>query len=81
MKKEVSIVRKKIDYVNKELKPLGRIRQKKEREYKEALDTFNEKEQRKSTTHYKIDGGLAYELQKYYSRPLDCEAAQMVIEN
>ncbi|GKA22545.1 hypothetical protein Tco_0708507 [Tanacetum coccineum] len=25
--------------------------------------------------------GLAYELQKYYSRPLDCEAAQMVIEN
>jgi len=47
MKKEVSVVRKKIDAVNKELKPLGMTCQKKEREYKEALDTFNEKNKEK----------------------------------
>ncbi|GJS14768.1 RNA-directed DNA polymerase, eukaryota [Tanacetum coccineum] len=54
MKKEVSVVRKKIDSVNKELKS-------------HRTDLTEE--------------GFAYELQKYYSRPLDCEAAQMVIEN
>ncbi|CAN7051776.1 unnamed protein product, partial [Brassica rapa subsp. trilocularis] len=47
MRKEVSLVRKKIDSVNKELKPLGATVQKKEREYKEALDTFNEKNREK----------------------------------
>ncbi|CAH8264921.1 unnamed protein product [Arabidopsis lyrata] len=47
MRKEVSVVRKKIDSVNKELKPLGSTVQKKEREYKEALDTFNEKNREK----------------------------------
>ncbi|CAF1700203.1 unnamed protein product [Brassica oleracea] len=47
MRKEVSMVRKKIDSVNKELKPLGSTVQKKEREYKEALDTFNEKNREK----------------------------------
>jgi len=47
MKKEVSLVRKKIDSVNKELKPLGQACQKKEREYKEALDAFNEKNKEK----------------------------------
>uniref|UniRef100_A0A1J3JPU2 Uncharacterized protein n=1 Tax=Noccaea caerulescens TaxID=107243 RepID=A0A1J3JPU2_NOCCA len=47
MRKEVSWVRKKIDSVNKELKPLGATVQKKEREYKEALDTFNEKNREK----------------------------------
>ncbi|KAL8516864.1 hypothetical protein ACS0TY_015211 [Phlomoides rotata] len=47
MKKEVSVVRKKIDTVNKELKPLGQTCQKKEREYKEALDAFNEKNKEK----------------------------------
>lgn len=47
MKKEVSLVRKKIDAVNKELKPLGVNCQKKEREYKEALETFNEKNKEK----------------------------------
>nr|XP_043611156.1 probable DNA double-strand break repair Rad50 ATPase isoform X2 [Erigeron canadensis] len=47
MKKEVSVVRKKIDSVNKELKPLGQTCQKKEREYKEALDAFNEKNKEK----------------------------------
>nr|GMC86266.1 structural maintenance of chromosomes protein 1A-like isoform X2 [Ipomoea batatas] len=47
MKKEVSLVRKKIDTVNKELKPLGQTCQKKEREYKEALEAFNEKHKEK----------------------------------
>ncbi|PSS15958.1 Cingulin-like protein [Actinidia chinensis var. chinensis] len=47
MKKEVSLVRKKIDAVNKELKPLGQTCQKKEKEYKDALDTFNEKNKEK----------------------------------
>ncbi|XP_075510038.1 uncharacterized protein LOC142546288 [Primulina tabacum] len=47
MKKEVSVVRKKIDSVNKELKPLGLSCQKKEKEYKEALESFNEKNKEK----------------------------------
>ncbi|XP_052174499.1 uncharacterized protein LOC127789604 [Diospyros lotus] len=47
MRKEVSVVRKKIDSVNKELKPLGQTCQKKEREYKEALEAFNEKNKEK----------------------------------
>ena len=37
MKKEVSVVRKKIDAVNKELKPLGQTCQKKEKEYKDTV--------------------------------------------
>ncbi|KAE9455750.1 hypothetical protein C3L33_12348, partial [Rhododendron williamsianum] len=47
MKKEVSLVRKKIDAVNKELKPLGLNCQKKEKEYKDALDAFNDKNKEK----------------------------------
>ncbi|XP_052171961.1 uncharacterized protein LOC127787926 [Diospyros lotus] len=47
MKKDVSAVRKKIDAVNKELKPLGQICAKKEKEYKEALEAFNEKNKEK----------------------------------
>ncbi|CAN6882046.1 unnamed protein product, partial [Brassica oleracea] len=47
MRKEVALVRKKIDSVNKELKPLGHTVQKKEREYKEALEAFNEKNREK----------------------------------
>ncbi|XP_048127646.1 probable DNA double-strand break repair Rad50 ATPase isoform X1 [Rhodamnia argentea] len=47
MRKEVALVRKKIDAVNKELKPLGHTCQKKEREYKEALEAFNEKNKEK----------------------------------
>ncbi|CAN6835021.1 unnamed protein product [Brassica oleracea] len=43
MRKEVLIVRKKIDSVYKELKPLSYSVQKKQREYKEAVDAFNEK--------------------------------------
>ncbi|KAE9593149.1 putative RAB6-interacting golgin [Lupinus albus] len=48
LRKEVGIVRKKIDSVNKELKPLGQTCQRKEREYKEALDAFNEKNKEKA---------------------------------
>ncbi|CAN6826160.1 hypothetical protein HID58_056905 [Brassica napus] len=47
MRKKVALVRKKIDSVNKELKPLGHTVQKKEREYKEALEAFNEKNREK----------------------------------
>ncbi|KAL2509226.1 hypothetical protein Fot_32873 [Forsythia ovata] len=47
MKKEVAVVQKKIDTANKELKTLGQTCQKKEREYKETLDAFNEKNKEK----------------------------------
>ncbi|KAE8657795.1 growth-regulating factor 4-like [Hibiscus syriacus] len=47
MRKEVAQVRKKIDAVNKDRKPLGHTCQKKEREYKEALEAFNEKNKEK----------------------------------
>ncbi|KAI9090728.1 hypothetical protein K1719_028581 [Acacia pycnantha] len=47
MRKEVAVVRKRIDSVNKELKPLGHTCQKKEKEYKEALEAFNEKNREK----------------------------------
>ncbi|KAH7837344.1 hypothetical protein Vadar_012800 [Vaccinium darrowii] len=48
MRKEVSIVRKKIDLANRELKPLGLSCQRKEKEYKEALEAFNEKSKEKA---------------------------------
>ncbi|CAI0407513.1 unnamed protein product [Linum tenue] len=47
MRKEVSLVRKKIDSVNKELKPLGQSVQKKEKEYKDALEAFSDKNKEK----------------------------------
>ncbi|GAB2227047.1 hypothetical protein Droror1_Dr00008847 [Drosera rotundifolia] len=47
LKKEVSQVRKKIDAVSKELKPLGVAVQKKEKEYRDVLDLFNEKNKEK----------------------------------
>ncbi|XP_024986737.1 uncharacterized protein PF11_0207-like [Cynara cardunculus var. scolymus] len=47
-RKEVTTVRKKIDLVNKELKPLGQSCHKKEKEYREALEAFNEKNKEKS---------------------------------
>ncbi|GKB43255.1 putative RNA-directed DNA polymerase [Tanacetum coccineum] len=47
IKTEVLVVRKKIDSVNKEFKPLRQTCQKKEREYKEALDDFNNKNNEK----------------------------------
>ncbi|KAF2300773.1 hypothetical protein GH714_015688 [Hevea brasiliensis] len=48
LRKEVSMVRKRIDTVNRELKPLGQTCQKKEREYKEAVEAFNEKNKEKA---------------------------------
>lgn len=48
MRKEVAFVRKRIDTVNRELRPLGVNCQKKEKEYKEALETFNEKNKEKA---------------------------------
>ncbi|KAK7324878.1 hypothetical protein VNO77_28779 [Canavalia gladiata] len=48
MRREIAIVRKKIDTVNKELKPLGQTCQRKEREYTEALEVFNEKNREKA---------------------------------
>ncbi|KAF1881456.1 hypothetical protein Lal_00023492 [Lupinus albus] len=47
MRKEVALVRKKIDSVHKELKPLSHNCQKKEKEYKDALEAFNEKNREK----------------------------------
>ncbi|XP_040994842.1 uncharacterized protein LOC121241222 [Juglans microcarpa x Juglans regia] len=48
MRKEVAAVRKKIDMASRDLKPLGQSCQKKEKEYKEALDAFNEKNKEKT---------------------------------
>ncbi|KAJ8440581.1 hypothetical protein Cgig2_028710 [Carnegiea gigantea] len=48
MKKEVALVRKRIDTVNRELRPLGITCQKKEKEYKEAVEAFNEKSKEKA---------------------------------
>lgn len=47
LSKEVAFVRKMIDTVNRELKSLGLTCQKKEKEYKEVLESFNEKNQEK----------------------------------
>ncbi|XP_054814163.1 uncharacterized protein LOC129314679 [Prosopis cineraria] len=48
LRKEVAMVRKKIDIANKDLKPLGQSCQKKEKEYREALEAFNEKNKEKA---------------------------------
>lgn len=48
MRKEVAMVRKKIDVINREIKSLGQTCQKKEKEYREALEAFNEKNNEKT---------------------------------
>ncbi|GMN52714.1 hypothetical protein TIFTF001_021855 [Ficus carica] len=48
LRKDVANVRKRIDMANRELKPLGQSCQKKEKEYKEALELFNEKGKEKA---------------------------------
>ncbi|KAL2511112.1 Family of unknown function (DUF662) [Abeliophyllum distichum] len=48
MRKEVSLIRKRIDLINRDLRPLGLSCQKKEKEYKEALEAFNEKNREKA---------------------------------
>ncbi|KAK4759572.1 hypothetical protein SAY87_022703 [Trapa incisa] len=54
MGKEVTVVRKKIDTISKDLKLLGQICQKKEKEYKEALEAFNEKNKEKAVLVNKL---------------------------
>ncbi|GKB39853.1 ankyrin repeat domain-containing protein 30A-like protein, partial [Tanacetum coccineum] len=46
--KEGLLVRKKVDLVNKELKSLGQNCQKKEKEYREAIEAYNEKNKEKA---------------------------------
>ncbi|XP_042016458.1 reticulocyte-binding protein 2 homolog a-like [Salvia splendens] len=48
MRKEVGAVRKKIDLANRDLKPLAQICHKKEREYKEPMEAFKEKNNEKA---------------------------------
>ncbi|KAJ0238938.1 RAB6-interacting golgin [Hirschfeldia incana] len=48
MRKEVSAIRKRVDAINRELKPLGQSCQRKEREFKEALEAYNEKNKEKA---------------------------------
>ncbi|XP_022013087.1 uncharacterized protein LOC110912627 isoform X1 [Helianthus annuus] len=48
MRKEVATVRKKIDVANREVRSLGQSCQKKEKEYKEALEAFNRKNNEKN---------------------------------
>ncbi|KAK1441579.1 hypothetical protein QVD17_07583 [Tagetes erecta] len=48
MRKEVAMVRKKIDVANREVRSLGQSCQKKEKEYKEALEAFNHKNNEKN---------------------------------
>ncbi|KAJ6765785.1 RAB6-INTERACTING PROTEIN GORAB [Salix purpurea] len=68
--KEVSMVRKKIDTVNRELKPLGLNCQKKEREYKEVLEAFNEKSKEKAQLVSKLKE-LVSESEKLRMKKLD----------
>ncbi|KAI3507050.1 hypothetical protein L1887_21786 [Cichorium endivia] len=48
MRKEVASVRKKIDVANREVRSLGQSCQKKEKEYKEALEAFHQKNNEKN---------------------------------
>ncbi|KAL1542321.1 reticulocyte-binding protein 2 a-like [Salvia divinorum] len=48
MRKEVGAVRKKIDLANRDLKSLAQICHKKEKEYKEAMESFQEKNNEKA---------------------------------
>ncbi|GAB4859742.1 hypothetical protein Ancab_011220 [Ancistrocladus abbreviatus] len=48
MRKEIAFIRKRIDTANKELRPLGLTCQKKEKEYKEVLEAFDEKSKEKA---------------------------------
>nr|VDD21238.1 unnamed protein product [Brassica rapa] len=62
MRKEVTLIRKKIDSLDKEIKPLGNTVQKKEVEYKDALEAFNEKNKEKVE--------LITKLQEHLNLPL-----------
>ncbi|CAA0841277.1 Family of unknown function (DUF662 [Striga hermonthica] len=46
-RKEIVVIRKRVDSINRDLKPLGLNCQKKEKEYRDALEAFNEKNREK----------------------------------
>ncbi|XP_026426047.1 ankyrin repeat domain-containing protein 30A-like isoform X1 [Papaver somniferum] len=69
--KEVATVRKKIDIVNKELKPLGQTCQKKEKEYKDALEAFNEKNKVKAQLIGRLMEQLVSESEKLRMKKLE----------
>ncbi|XP_062082904.1 uncharacterized protein LOC133789167 [Humulus lupulus] len=48
MRKDIAVIRKKVDLINKELKPLGLSCQKKEKEYRDAVEAYNEKNREKA---------------------------------
>ncbi|PAN06286.1 hypothetical protein GQ55_1G247800 [Panicum hallii var. hallii] len=48
-RREVDAIRKRIDKVNKQLKPLGKTCLRKEKEYKMCLEAYNEKSNEKAT--------------------------------
>ncbi|GAA0141700.1 hypothetical protein Leryth_019181 [Lithospermum erythrorhizon] len=48
LRKEVSLVRKRIDLVNRDLKSLGQSCLKKEKEYREVFEAYNDKNKEKS---------------------------------
>ncbi|KAI7733523.1 hypothetical protein M8C21_014940 [Ambrosia artemisiifolia] len=48
MRKEIAAVRKKIDVANREVRSLGQSCQKKEKEYKETLEAFNQRNNEKN---------------------------------
>uniref|UniRef100_A0A0E0K0K3 Uncharacterized protein n=1 Tax=Oryza punctata TaxID=4537 RepID=A0A0E0K0K3_ORYPU len=48
-RREVETIRKRIDKVNRQLKPLGKNCLKKEKEYKACLEAYNEKSNEKAT--------------------------------
>ncbi|KVI05079.1 hypothetical protein Ccrd_016600 [Cynara cardunculus var. scolymus] len=48
MRKEVATVRKKIDTANREVRSLGQSCQKKEKEYREAMEAFHQKNNEKN---------------------------------
>ncbi|CAA0824268.1 Family of unknown function (DUF662 [Striga hermonthica] len=47
MRKDVAMIRKRVDLINRDLKLLGVNCQKKEKEYRDALEAFNEKNREK----------------------------------
>ncbi|GAA0153581.1 hypothetical protein LIER_11783 [Lithospermum erythrorhizon] len=85
MNKEITVLRKKVDTVNKELKPLGQTCQKKEREYKEALDAFNEKNKEKVQLVTKlmelVEESETLRLKKLEELSKSIEAAEMKKEH
>ncbi|CAA3031257.1 Hypothetical predicted protein [Olea europaea subsp. europaea] len=79
MRKEVASVRKRIDMANRDLKSLGQTCQKKEREYKEALEALHEKNNEKTQLTTTLMQ-LVNESEKFRMRKLE-ELAKIVNPN